>query len=119
MDDESMGPLPGDISHGDIAVLEQLKERGDDLSQPRRTLLFFYRGGEEDRSAADLFDPIAEAGREAGLTVSVSEENELILEGNLLVHPQALEMLLDWARQWAEHTGAEFDGWECVLAEHA
>ena len=28
MDDESMGPLSGDISRGDFAVLEQLKERG-------------------------------------------------------------------------------------------
>lgn len=119
MDDEGAWPQTDEISRGDIAVLQQLKERGDDLSQPRRTLLFFYRSGEDQRAASELFDPIADAGVEAGLSISVREKNELILEGNLLVHPQALEMLLDWARQWAEHTGAEFDGWECVLAESA
>lgn len=96
----------------DQALLDRIVEMGDDLSQPRHTLLFFYqRRGEGDAA----FDLVAAAATERSLTVTRQDDEAVIMEGELHVDPASIRSLVDWATDLAERANANFDGWECAV----
>lgn len=98
----------------DRALLDQIVQAGDDLSEARHTLLFFYEIKERGRASFDL---IVGDSAQYGLSVSVQDGDSLILEGQQYVDPDRLKPLLDWAVRIANEANADFDGWECALIE--
>lgn len=101
----------------DQALIERIVEMGDDLSQPRHTLLFFYQPKDGARAA---FSVVAAAAAEQSLSVTREDAEAVIMEGHLHVDPASIETLVDWAIDLASRANAEFDGWECavVAAKH-
>jgi hypothetical protein len=100
------------MSEADQAVLDQIAQRGDDLSQPRHTLLFFYK---LKSAGSPCFGLIADAAKNHGLTVCVVDEETLTLERQCYVDPERLKPLIDWATEIAAEANADFDGWECAV----
>ncbi len=106
-----------DLRKIDQALLDRIVEMGDDLSQPRHTLLFFYQP-KDGGSAA--FGMVAAAAIERSLAVTRQDDEAVIMEGQLHVDPASIKSLVDWAMDLAERANANFDGWECavVAAKH-
>lgn len=100
-----------ELRDADQALLDEIMCRGDDLSQPRHTLLFFYEIGGQTPS----FDMVVAAAPNRNLSVSRREAEQVVLEGQLYVHPEALKSLVDWAIELARDASVEFDGWECAI----
>jgi len=115
VDESEVAEAAGEMRAADWAALERLRARGDDLSQPRRTAVFFCRRNGDAHAAAELFDAIAAAATITGLHEHERSDEKLVLQGELYVHPDALEFLLEWGELWAAHTGLIFDGWECAV----
>lgn len=103
-----------ELSARDWAVIDQLKKMGDPLTQPRHTLLFFYRRKDQVSDTPD-FDAIVRAGSERGLTVAGRDIEGVILEGQMKVDPISIAPVLDWAAGLAGDARAKFDGWECAV----
>lgn len=95
----------------DQVLIDRIVEMGDDLSQPRHTLLFFY----QPKSGRASFEAIASAAPTQFLTVSRLDGEALILEGQLKVDAASIKLLVDWALDRAEEGSATFDGWECAV----
>jgi hypothetical protein len=100
---------------GDREVLQSLIAQGDDLSQPRHTVLYFYRLTNSARVAPPIFDAIVKEAAKLGLSVARRDGEELVLEGVLRVDPANIEKLVDWAESAAKRHAADFDGWECAV----
>jgi hypothetical protein len=101
----------------DQLLIDRIVEMGDDLSQPRHTLLFFYQP--KDGTQA-VFSIVAAAAAEQSLSVTRQDEEALIMEGHLHIDPTSIKTLVDWAIDLAGQANVEFDGWECalVVAKH-
>lgn len=101
----------------DQALLDRIVEMGDDLSQPRHTLLFFYQPKGGTRAS---FGIVAAAAPDRSLTVTRQDEEAVIMEGHLHVDAVSIKSLVEWATDLAGQANAVFDGWECavVAAKH-
>lgn len=100
----------------DQVLLDRIVEMGDDLSEPRHTLLFFYQPKEGRAS----FDIVASAAPEMSLTVSRQDDEGVTMEGILRVDPASVGIFVSWAVDVASQANAVFDGWECavITAKH-
>ncbi len=98
----------------DRVMLDRIVELGDDLRQPRHTLLYFYRLEDGSRTSLEI---VAAAASEKSLTVTRENQDVVIMEGHLHVDPAAVKALVDWALDLASRANAEFDGWECAVIE--
>ncbi|MGE0740440.1 MAG: ribonuclease E inhibitor RraB [Hyphomonadaceae bacterium] len=106
-----------DLRKIDQALLDRLVEMGDDLSQPRHTLLFFYQPKDGSRAS---FEIVAAAATERSLIVTRHDQEGVIMEGHLHVDAASIKSLVDWAVDLASQASADFDGWECavITAKH-
>lgn len=96
----------------DQILLDRIVEMGDDLSQPRHTLLFFYQPKDGSRAS---FGAVAAAASEKALSVTRQDEEAVIMEGHLHVDAASMKALVDWATDLANQANAVFDGWECAV----
>ena len=101
----------------DQVLLDRIVEMGDDLIEPRHTLLFFYPPKDRGRAS---FGAVAAAAAEKSLSVTRHDEEGVIMEGHLHVDPMAIKALVEWAMNLASEANVEFDGWECAVipSEH-
>lgn len=104
----------------DLKVLEQLASLGDDLSEDRHTLLYFYQKDGDTRLPQVAFGPLIDAIAGKNLKTTIRDRDGdhpalLIVEGDMSVDPDSVMSLGDWARQWADSCGIEYDGWECAV----
>ncbi|MEE2566532.1 ribonuclease E inhibitor RraB [Hyphobacterium marinum] len=109
-----------DLPESDRKVLEQLTSLGDTLEDPRHTLLYFYQTDGDTRTPQDAFGSLVQAIDMDNLETTIRDRDGdhpavLIIEGTMRVDPAAVQALNDWARQWAETCGVEYDGWECAV----
>lgn len=119
-----MVKIPDALPLSDRKVIEQLTSLGDDLTEERHTLFYFYQRDGDTRTPQDAFAPLAEAIAAKNLKTTIrGREGEhpavLIIEGEMRVDPDSVLSMSDWARQWAETCGVEYDGWECAVITDA
>jgi hypothetical protein len=101
----------------DREVLKNAVAHGDDLTQPRHTLLYFYPLEDDDRSGGATFDSVITGAEKFGLTPSRNDDDGLILEGHVMVDPDSINALMKWAENAADRAGVNFDGWECAIVQ--
>lgn len=100
---------------GDQAILEELVKRGDDLSAPRHTLVFFYRAKDDTRSAEAVLNPLAQRLQAIGWGVVDLREDALIAETQRPADAASVDSMVDQMEALAREFGVKFDGWECAI----
>jgi regulator of RNase E activity RraB len=102
---------------GDRAILKKLLKRGDDPAKPRHTVVFFYRRGDDERSAELAFNPLALRLQTLGWSVIDLGEDAVIAEAHRPVDPDAINAMSETMEGLAHEFGVVFDGWECALLQ--
>ena len=106
-----------DPVEGNRQVLEQLREQGADLAQPRSTDFYLYLRTREDA------DAVAEALRAEGYDVrgrpSADPESErpwlVLASREFAVGEESIEQADAFFNELAKRYDAEYDGWETAV----
>jgi hypothetical protein len=104
-DSDPTGKLSSSDNDGEIRA--QLLKHGDDGKSIRNTRFYFYNG--------DLVRLKALA-MSAGFNTKTSVDGDgLILEKQIAVDATSFAPDAAMMARWAVETGAEYDGWECMV----
>ncbi len=113
VDPNERAPESG-VKHKDLAVLDQLRQHGADLSQPRSTRYYLYFASEE--AAADAASRVRAAGFETeGGSTSGSDWSVICERHNVVATLDYVRAADDDLQAIADDLGGEFDGWEASL----
>jgi Regulator of ribonuclease activity B len=101
---------------GDRLVLDQLRQAGADLSQPREVLHYLYAPTREDA------DALAAAVRAEGYEVEVRDSATggprpwlVLATAHRVVAEETAEAATSRFSELAAEHGAEYDGWEAAV----
>ena len=95
------------MNEQDQEVRDQLQSHGDDGTEPRETSFYFYDG---DLARIEFL------ARQNGFSSrSTAVRTGTIITKTLAVDARSFSPVATLMEQWAEETGADYDGWECAV----
>jgi len=117
MADDSVTPGPAfsDATAADVSIIEQLREHGANLSEPRhvRAFVFFQTQPHAEHAIADL----ASAGFRGSLGSNEAQDSWLAtVEVEMVVNAEAIADLSRALEAVADRHHGDYDGWEASAA---
>ncbi len=102
---------------GDRAIFEQLLARGDALTTPRHTIVFFYKNADDARGPELVLNPLAQRLVAAGWAITDLRADAVIAEAQRAADAASIDALSSEMEALAAASGVAFDGWECAIVQ--
>lgn len=99
----------------DREILSQLLRRGDDLSRPRDTVVYFYlRDGDQRHGATVRAELAVRLERDGWATRPTVKQDGVVGNREQAVNPSSVNALIEAMEATAAEYQVVFDGWACA-----